>query len=153
MRISDWPVRLSTFTILVVFAAVAAAELPSGFPGDVPVADYMEVVGVSEVRDDLMVDLHAPGQTLMDVVEWFRAGLTSAGWKSEGETISEQQAILAYSKNGRRCGVTVTNFVLNSSMQMDDSIKGITLQISGNAAPSDDSESASEAADASGNQE
>lgn len=107
----------------------------------------MEVVGFTEVRDDIVVDLHAPDQTLQGVVEWFKAGLTAAGWKSEGETISARQAILAYSKNGRRCGVTVTNFVLNGSMQMEDSIKGITLQISGvDDRSSDESESASDVA-------
>lgn len=123
-----------------------AADLPANFPGDVPVADYMQLAGVSEVGDTLMVDLHAPGRSIGDIVEWFTSGLTAAGWTSEGEQVSARQAILAYKKNGRRCGVSVTNFVLNSSMQMDDTIKGITLQITGAPAAADDAvESTSEA--------
>jgi len=66
-------------TLLFAATAVVADELPAGFPGDVPVADYMEVVGVTEVRDDLAVDLRAPGQTLAGVVEWCRSGLAAAG--------------------------------------------------------------------------
>lgn len=147
MHRRDWIAALRFPTLFFIVTAAAAAELPAGFPDDVPVADYMKVVGFTEVRDDIMVDLHAPDQTLQGVVDWFEAGLTSAGWKSEGESISARQAILAYSKNGRRCGVTITNFVLNGSMQMDDSIKGITLQISGARGRSnEESESASDIA-------
>ncbi|MGI9270727.1 MAG: hypothetical protein ACR2QT_03060 [Woeseiaceae bacterium] len=125
-----------------------AVELPASFPDDVPVADYMQVASVTEVRDSLMIDLHAPGKTIDDVVEWFKTGLTAAGWESEGEQVSARNAILAYKKDGRRCGVTVINFVLNSSMQMDDTAKGITLQITGAYVPTGDAvESTTEAAD------
>lgn len=141
--------RILGVLIFVIGGAASAAELPANFPSDVPIAEYMEVTSVTQVRDDMMVDLHAPGQTIEAVVEWFQAALTAAGWESDGDSISERKAILAYSKNGRRCGVSITNFVLNSSMQMDESIKGITLQVSAAAAPSAGaSESASIAGDA-----
>lgn len=124
-----------------------AADLPTSFPDDVPVAGYMSVASVSEVGKTLMVDLHAPDKSVSDVVGWFKSGLTSAGWESEGEQVSERDAILAYRKNGRRCGVIVTNFVLNSSMQMDDTTKGITLQITAASAPAKSTiESTSESA-------
>ena len=135
--------RSKTFSILTllptlfVINALHAAELPANFPGDVPVADYMEVVNVMQVGDDMMVDLHAPGQTIASVVEWFQSGLTAAGWNSDGETISDRNAILAFSKNNRTCGVSITNFVMDSSMQMDDTIKGVTLQISAHDQPAD----------------
>lgn len=137
-------------SLFTVFSTLNATELPAAFPADVPIANYMKVVNVVQVRDDMMIDLHAPGQTLASVVEWFQSGLTTAGWQSDGETISERQAILAFSKNGRTCGVSITNFVLNSSMQMDDSTKGITLQLTAAKSPTErESESASEAADSS----
>ena len=144
--------RLRIVTVgagLLASPIVAAANLPGSFPGDVPVADYMTVASVTEVKDTLMVDLHAPGKSVADVVSWFKSGLEGAGWRSEGEQVSESDAILAYRKNGRRCGVIVTNFILNSSMQMDDKTKGITLQITGKSAPDDDAvNTAEESADA-----
>ena len=112
-------------------AMLCAAELPASFPPDVPIAEYMQVKNVTQVRDDLMIDLHAPDQTLQDVIDWFKSGLAAAGWNSDGETLLPRSAILAYSKDGRKCGVSITNFVMNEAMQMDESIKGITLQISG----------------------
>ena len=145
MRITTKPAPFLALALFVAFAPATAAELPGSFPGDIPIADYMVVVNVTQVRDSMMIDLHAPGQTLADVVEWFKSGLAAEGWKSDGESISERQAILPHSKNGRKCGVMVTNFVLNSSMQMDESTKGISLQISGAAAAAEESaEAASE---------
>lgn len=137
---------LTLLPFLFSTAMLRAAELPASFPPDVPVAEYMVVVNVTQVRDDLMIDLHAPGQTLQDVVDWFKSGLTAAGWNSDGETVLPRSAILAYSKDGRRCGVNITNFVMNESMQMDETIKGITLQIVGAAATA--SESSATASDA-----
>lgn len=119
----------------IVATTATATELPGNFPGDVPIADYMQVTSVTVVREDMMVDLHAPGKTIADVVEWFKSGLNANGWNSEGEQVTARNAILAYKKNSRRCGVSITNFVLNSSMQMDDTIKGITLQISAPSKP------------------
>ena len=123
-------------TLLVMMTALAvpsfghAAELPDTFPSDVPVADYMSVVSVTRFDDDLKVSLEAEGQTLAGVAEWFQSGLTAAGWSVEGEQVSERNAILAYKKGSRRCGIMVTNFVLNESMQMDTSKKGISIQVS-----------------------
>ncbi len=139
---------LTASVVFFVASNSIATDLPASFPGDVPVANYMQVASVTEVGDNLMVDLHAPGKTIDDVVGWFKSGLTAAGWESEAEQVSARDAILAYSKNGRRCGVIVTNFVLNSSMQMDDTTKGITLQIAGKYVPANDTvDSATEAAD------
>lgn len=132
MRIANIGLPIWGLAVTLFAGMAGATELPDNFPDDVPIGDNMEVAGVTVVGADMIVDLHAPGQTLAAVVDWFQAGLTSAGWQPDGQTINERKAILAFSKNGRRCGVSVTNFVLNSSMQMDDSIKGITLQLSAN---------------------
>ena len=123
----------SLLGLLLAFstAAASSAELPANFPADVPIADYMQVTSVTVVRDSMMLTLQAPDKTISDVAAWVRSGLDANGWKSEGDQESERNAILAYTKQGRRCGVSVTNFVFNESMQMDDSIKGITLQVSG----------------------
>jgi len=138
--------HLAGLVALLTLATVTAAELPGNFPGDVPIADYMQVTNVTVVRDSMMVSLHAPGKTIADVAGWFQSGLAANGWKSEGEQVSERNAILAYKKNGRRCGVSITNFVMNEAMQMDDSIKGITLQVSGAEAPAEEeAEAAGEA--------
>ena len=135
-------------TAIVFASSVVAADLPASFPDDVPVADYMLVAGATEVGNSMMVDLHAPNKSIEDVVEWFKSGLAAAGWVSEGEQVSARNAILADQKNGRRCGVSVTNFILNGSMQMDDTTKGITLQITGAYVPDDGAtESASDAAE------
>ena len=122
---------LVALPLCLCLGAANSAELPATFPDDVPIADYMEVISVINVGDDMSLNLHAQGQTLANVANWFQSGLPAAGWTVEGEQVSAKNAILAYKKNGRRCGVTITDFVLNSSMQMDHSIKGITLQISG----------------------
>ena len=136
-------------SVLLAAPIAAAEELPASFPGDVSVADYMTVASVTEVKETLMVDLHAPGKSVADVVEWFTSALEGAGWTSEGQQVSERDAILAYRKNGRRCGVIVTNFILNSSMQMDEKTKGITLQITGKSVRADDAvNTAEESADA-----
>ena len=141
--------KVRTFAACIALASVAtaapAAELPAGFPADVPIADYMQVANVTVVRDSMQVSLHAPGKSIDDVFAWFQSGLGANGWKSEGEQKSARNAILAYTKNGRRCGVSITNFIMNESMQMDDSIKGITLQLSGGAKKKQESaEAASE---------
>ena len=127
--------NLTLLLTMLVANPLYAAELPANFPSDVPVADYMEVVNVMQVGDDMMISFHAPGQTIASIVEWFQSGLGAAGWDSDGETISDRNAILAFSKNNRTCGVSVTNFVMNASMQMDETIKGVTLQISAHEDP------------------
>lgn len=134
---------------LSVSTTAYTAELPATFPDDVPIAAYMVVTNVMQVRDDLSVDLQAPGKDLAEVVEWFRSGLADAGWSSEGgESVTAKQAILAYKKDGRRCGVIVTDFVMSPSMQMDNSTKGITLQISNPDAPTGGGAVSSQTADA-----
>lgn len=148
MRNSRRDTAFIGLVILVTARMAIAAELPDNFPDDVPIGEDMEVVSATVVRDDMMVNLHAPGRTLTEIVDWFQSGLTAAGWQSDGETINDRMAILAFSKDGRRCGVNVTNAVMNSSMQMDDSIKGITLQVSAKrAADAASAATASEAAD------
>lgn len=37
-----------------------ATELPASFPDDVPVAGYMQLAGVTEVGNSMMIDFHAP---------------------------------------------------------------------------------------------
>ena len=124
-----------------------ATDLPDTFPGDVPVADFMEVTSVMQVRDDLTVDFHAPGQSMDSVAEWVIAGMTEAGWQNTDDTPSSRNRILVFTKGDRRCGVMITNFVMNASMQMDDSIKGVQYQISGGSdSGQDEAAVASEAA-------
>ena len=145
--LSSARVKILLGLVLTFTAAAHSTELPANFPADVPIADYMQVTNETVVRDSMMVDLHAPDKTIDDVVAWFRSGLAANGWKSEGDQVLARMAILAYTKQGRRCGINVTNFVFDASMQMDDSTKGITLQLSGSPAADDDAvEEASEAA-------
>ncbi|MBT8081402.1 MAG: hypothetical protein KJO56_03160 [Gammaproteobacteria bacterium] len=131
MRIRHIHCSSALVLILVMSKLSFAADLPDSFPGDVPVADFMEVTSVSQVRDDLMVDFHAPGQAMDSVAEWVIAGMTDAGWKSTGDSGSSRNRILAFEKGDRRCGVMITNFVMSPSMQIDESIKGVQYQISG----------------------
>ena len=60
--------------------------------------------------------------------------------------MSDRNAILAYKKNKRKCGISITNFILNESMQMDETIKGITLQLSGTHAPAAEQEESTQEA-------
>ena len=142
--------QIAAVTGLLAASVTNAAEFPANFPGDVPIADYMQLIDVSDFgAKGAMYNLHAPGKTIEDVADWFSSGLAAAGWKVEGEQVSARNAILAYRKNGRKCGISITNFVLDASMQMDESIKGITLQLSGTYVPAaEQAESATEAAEA-----
>lgn len=147
MRTTEFVRLIAATPIIFASVLINAAELPASFPADVPIADYMEVVNVTQVRSDLMVDLHAATESLHDVVDWFKSSLSAAGWSLDGETVTSRMAILAYSKGTRRCGVNVTNFVLDSAMQRDDKIKGVTLQLStADAQPQDAAATASDAA-------
>lgn len=105
-----------------------AVELPADWPSDVELAPYMLCKSVTRVRDDFMVSFHAPDKALTEFVDWFTSMLTANGWSSDGDSINDRGAILAYSKDNRRCGITVTNFILDASMQRDDTTLGITIQ-------------------------
>ena len=124
-------ILVAAIVILALGWRANAAELPDAFPGDIPVADYMAVTSSTQVGDDLMVDFHAPGQTMDGVAEWLIANLTAAGWNNSDDTGSSRSRILVFTKGDRRCGVMVTNFVMSPSMQMDETIKGVQMQISG----------------------
>lgn len=141
------PSRLCLFLTALLLLPVPGfgAELPAGFPEDVPLADYMIVVGVTQVRDDMMISLHAPGRTVAEVSDWFENELTAAGWQLSGASKLPRGAILPFSKGTRRCGITITDFVLNSSAEMDHDIKSISLQISGSPGASEGGSAASAA--------
>ena len=133
---------------LCLFPPVASGtDLPASFPGDVPVADYMEVTSVMEVRDSLMIDFNAPGQTMDGVAEWYIAEMTAAGWDNTSDGGHARSRILVFMKGDRRCGIMVTNFILTQSMQMDESIKKVQLQCSGGS-DAGEASSASSAAEA-----
>ena len=140
--------QLAAVAGLLAASVTNAAEFPANFPGDVPIADYMQLITVSDFGEKgAMYNIHAPGKTITDVADWFSTGLAAAGWKVEGEQVSARNAILAYKKNGRKCGISITNFVMDASMQMDETIKGITLQLSGtDVAAAGKAETATEAA-------
>ena len=138
---------LSLLVVLAVPPRIVADELPANFPADVPIADYMSVASVTQVKRDLMVDLHAPDKELAEVVDWFTSGLAAEGWEDNGQTINDRRAILAFKKGDRRCGIMVTNFVLSPSMEMDETTKGISLQLSGGDGPSTSGASVSGAAE------
>ena len=138
---------LSFFVLLTLSPTIVAEELPANFPSDVPIADYMSVTSVTQVKRDLMVDLHAPDKELTEVIDWFTSGLAAEGWEDNGQTVNDRRAILAFKKGNRRCGIMVTDFVLSPSMEMDDTIKGISLQLSGGDDPSTSGGSVSGAAE------
>ena len=66
--------RFSGLLFCLAVATAAAIELPDNFPGDVPIAEYMQVTDVMVVRDNLKVGLRAPGKTVADVAGWFQSG-------------------------------------------------------------------------------
>ena len=123
--------------MLLCWSAVAA-ELPAGFPSDIPVADFMTVFSSTQVRDDMNVSFHAPGQTMDGVAEWLIAAMTGAGWNHSDDSALPNSRILVFVKGDRRCGMMVTNSVMNESMQMDNTIKGIQMQISGGSDSGDE---------------
>ncbi|MEM7502472.1 MAG: hypothetical protein AAF417_10540 [Pseudomonadota bacterium] len=138
---------LSFFVFLILPPMILAEELPANFPADVPIADYMSVASVTRVKQDLMVDLHAPDKELTEVIDWFTSGLTAEGWEDNGQTVNDRRAILAFKKGSRRCGIMITDFVLSPSMEMDETTKGISLQLSGGDGPSTSGGSVSGAAE------
>jgi len=134
MMTSSWS-RVTTIVLLLCSGLIpagtgSAAEmtLPSGFPADVPIADYMTVKGITDVKGNFMVDLHARDRSLAEVVEWFKTELGAEGWALKDELVTTTKAILPFTKNDRKCGISVTNFVLDESFQRDDSTRGITIQ-------------------------
>ena len=133
--------------ILMSWSAISA-ELPDTFPDDIPVADFMTVVSTMQVREELMVDFHAPGQTMDGVAEWLIAAMTGAGWENTDNTGSSRSRILVFFKGERRCGMMVTNFVMSPGMQMDETTKGIQMQISGGGDTDGDGPSATSSIDA-----
>ena len=138
-------------SILIISFPALSADLPDAFPDDIPVADYMTVVNSMQVRDDLMVDFHAPGQTMDGVAEWLIAELTAAGWNNTDDTGSSRSRIMVFMKGDRRCGIMVTNSVMSPSMQIDNSTKGIQMQISGGSGDNQGGASAISSAGADGN--
>lgn len=111
-------------------AALASSGSP-GVPSDVPIAGFMEVVDVAGTDDKMIVTVHAAQKSVKEVAAWFQSQLTDQGWQLDGELVTATRAILPFKKGDRRCGITVTDFILNASMQMDRSTKGVSLQISG----------------------
>ena len=144
MTVSDF-LRVACLAILLTTVPAGAADLP----GDVPVADFMEQTSFMQVRDSIMADYHAPGQTMDGVAEWLIANLTAAGWDHTDDSSAGRNRILVFMKGDRRCGVMITDFVMSPSMQMDETIKGVQLQISGGG-DSGDQDSASSASSITG---
>ena len=104
------------------------AKLPSDFPSEVPLAEYMVCQSVTRVRDDFMITFHAKDISLTEVVDWFKAELPKNGWKADPDLVNETSAILPFKKGDRSCGISITNFVLDASAQKDESTRGITIQ-------------------------
>lgn len=138
-------IRVACLSMLIAALQAGAVDLPEDFPGDVPVADFMEPTSFVQVRDDLMADFQAPGQTMDGVAEWLIDNLTAAGWDHTDDSSAGRNRILVFMKGDRRCGVMITDFVMSPSMQMDETIKGVQLQISGGSDAGDDDASATTA--------
>ena len=141
-------IRAIPLALLLLCWQAISAELPDSFPGDIPVADFMTVVSSTQVRDDLMADFHAPGQTMDGVAEWLIGQMTASGWNNSDDSRLPNSRILVFIKGDRRCGVMVTNSVMSPSMQMDDTIKGVQMQISGGSDSGDDGAAATSSMDA-----
>ena len=124
-------IRSIPLALLILSWQTISAELPDAFPGDIPVADFMTVFSSTQVRDDMNVSFHAPGQTMDGVAEWLIAAMTGAGWELSDDSALPNSRIMVFVKGDRRCGMMVTNSVMNESMQVDNTIKGIQMQISG----------------------
>ena len=135
MRRKNIPILL--IAMLLCRSAIAA-ELPANFPSDIPVADFMTVFSSTQVRDDMNVSFYAPGQTMDGVADWLISAMISAGWDHSDDSALPNSRILVFVKGDRRCGMMVTNAVMNESMQMDDTIKGIQMQVSGGSEGGDE---------------
>ncbi len=118
------------------------SELPAGLLCGVLVADFMHVTSVAEVKGDYFVTIEAPDKSVTDIVAWFESQLKADGWNLGSRSVSATSAILPFQKSDRKCGVSVTDFVLDATGQLDRSVKGITVQVS---KPKDPTEGAVEA--------
>jgi len=129
---------------LIMFASICNADdLPAGFPPDIPIPDYADFTSSTNFDGNRRVTFNAAGKSVPDVVTWFKEHLSESGWSLDSELVTDTNAILPFTKDGRKCGVSITDFVLNRSGQMDRTIKGITLQISGKPKPSTDAAASS----------
>ena len=109
-------------------AAAKSVELPAEFPDDVPLAAYMTPKSVDRVQESFRVGLHAKNRTLTEATTWFQTEMVRQGWTADGESINEKRAILAFTKDERRCAITVTDFVFDDHGRRDKSIGGIKIQ-------------------------
>ena len=123
--------------MLLCWSAIAA-ELPDNFPDDIPIADFLALESSLQQGDILMVDFHAPGQTIDNVIESLIQDMASAGWNNTSNTGSPQSRILVFMKGERRCGIRVRDFVMDAAMQMDNSTKLVQMQISGGSESGDE---------------
>ena len=131
-------IRLVPLAFLILSWQAIPAELPDAFPADIPVADFMTVFNSTQVRDDMNVSFHAADQSVDGVAEWLIAAMTDAGWDHSDDSTLPNSRILVFVKGDRRCGMMITNAIMNESMQRDDTIKGIQMQISGGSDGGDD---------------
>ncbi len=102
--------------------------IPGDFPSDVPLADYMACRAVTDGGSAYNVILHAIDTPFPEVVAWFKTGMGENGWRLDASALEKPpNAILPFTKNGRNCGVSITNFVFDGSMQRDESPCGVTI--------------------------
>lgn len=130
-------ILLGIVSLIAVFSA-PAAELPSNFPKDVRWSTDMKLMEVSEVKPGhFYVIVHAPDKPLGEVAEWFQTEMVKDGWQASRAHIDETRAVMPFKKDGRSCGITVANFILDKAARRDDSTRGITILIDGPAESSD----------------
>ncbi|MCP3974604.1 MAG: hypothetical protein GY720_08940 [bacterium] len=110
-------------------ASLSAKEIPESFPQDIVIADYMVPKSVMDVRGNFRINLHARSKTVGEIAGWFKAEMAKQGWTlDEKHNVSETDATLPFTKDGRICAIVVTSAVLNVAGKMDHSTRGITIQ-------------------------
>ncbi len=89
------------------------ADLPDGFPSDVPVydADIEGSTSFSSGEGQNFSIALVTTDSFDDVVDWYKSEFESKGWESVGETVAnvdgDSTAVLAYEKGDVEASVTI----------------------------------------------
>ncbi len=121
---------LAIVALMALPASLSAKEIPESFPQDIVIADYMVPMSVMDVRGNFRISLHARNKPLNEITGWFTTEMAKQGWALDEKqhNVSETDAVLPFTKDGRICAIVVTSAVLNASGKMDHSTRGITIQ-------------------------
>lgn len=101
-----------------------AGALPTGFPGDIPLGDWVAVEAVRLMGDDgFVLECTAAGQQRDAVCEFFTGKMPLHGWKPVSDSRKTMLSVLSFRKDGRAVTVMVKRQAVGEPVAFDLSYK------------------------------